>query len=323
LRTSGGRRADRGFGFDAPIGHDGYAWWYIDAVSDDGNYALVIIAFVGSVFSPYYAGARRRGPADPMRHCAINVALYGPRRRHWTMTERDSIQRGADYLAVGPSSLEWDGDSLVARIDEWTAPLPERVRGTVRLRPGQLTDHAVTLDPAGEHVWCPIAPNSRIEVAFDAPDLRWQGEAYVDANAGTRPLESGFRRWDWSRARAGGGTTVLYEVTPRAGNDRALALNINAQGDLACVEPPPHVELPRSRWGVHRTTRSNGPAGASVAATLEDGPFYTRSLVTSELWGEPVIAVHESICLDRFSSRVVQAMLSVRMPRLGGRRRFG
>ena len=38
--------------------------------------ALTLIAFVGSVFSPYYAWARRRGQADAENHCALNLALY-------------------------------------------------------------------------------------------------------------------------------------------------------------------------------------------------------------------------------------------------------
>ncbi len=42
------------------VARRGYAWWYIDAVSDCGSHALTIIAFVGSVFSPYYAWARRK-----------------------------------------------------------------------------------------------------------------------------------------------------------------------------------------------------------------------------------------------------------------------
>ena len=48
--------------FDTPVAPGGYAWWYIDALSDDGRCGLTIIAFIGSVFSPYYALARRRAP---------------------------------------------------------------------------------------------------------------------------------------------------------------------------------------------------------------------------------------------------------------------
>jgi hypothetical protein len=45
-----------GPGFDATVGGDGgYIWWYVDALSDDGVHGLTMIAFIGSVFSPYYA----------------------------------------------------------------------------------------------------------------------------------------------------------------------------------------------------------------------------------------------------------------------------
>ncbi|MEQ8516068.1 MAG: hypothetical protein RIC38_10725, partial [Chromatocurvus sp.] len=76
-------------GFAAAVGSNGYQWWYIDALSDDGRFGLTIIVFVGSVFSPYYAAARRRGPTDPGNHCAINAVLYNPGgRKVWALTER-------------------------------------------------------------------------------------------------------------------------------------------------------------------------------------------------------------------------------------------
>ena len=67
---------------------DGYRWWYLDALSSDARHGLTIIGFVGSVFSPYYAWARRKGPADADNHCALNVALYGDAGHRWSMTER-------------------------------------------------------------------------------------------------------------------------------------------------------------------------------------------------------------------------------------------
>ena len=86
---------------------NGYAWWYVDALSDDGQHGLTIIAFIGSVFSPYYALARRNGPADPLNHCAINVAVYGKGSNRWAMTERPrgAVSRTANLFTVGPSHL--------------------------------------------------------------------------------------------------------------------------------------------------------------------------------------------------------------------------
>jgi hypothetical protein len=48
---------------------------------------------------------------------------------------------------------------------------------------------------------------------------------------------------------------------------------------------------------------------------LENTPFYTRSVLATHLLGEPVTAMHESVYLDRFSTRWVQAMLPFRIPR--------
>ena len=46
--------------FDTVVPPQGYRWWYIDALSDDGRYGLTIIGFIGSVFSPYYKKSRAR-----------------------------------------------------------------------------------------------------------------------------------------------------------------------------------------------------------------------------------------------------------------------
>ncbi len=51
--------------FDQDVPDSGYRWWYVDGVSDDGRFGVVIIAFVGSVFSPYYFRARQSGPTNP------------------------------------------------------------------------------------------------------------------------------------------------------------------------------------------------------------------------------------------------------------------
>jgi carotenoid 1,2-hydratase len=52
-----------------------------------------------------------------------------------------------------------------------------------------------------------------------------------------------------------------------------------------------------------------------VVATLQDTPFYARSVVSTEWYGTPATAMHESLSLDRFRTPWVQAMLPFRMPR--------
>ncbi len=306
----------RQMNFDQAVPNDGYAWWYIDALSDDGQLGITLIAFIGSVFSPYYRRARRLSLGDPLNHCGLNVALYGARANRWALTERGraSVRRTQSTLAIGPSSLHWDGSALTIAIDEVTVPLPSRLRGTVRLYPLAVESRVMALDAEGRHRWSPLAPCARVEVALESPALRFSGPGYLDTNAGDAPLEADFSTWQWSRAPVRRGTAVLYEVIRRDGTSQRLALRYDAAGGVAEFEPPARAALPRTLWRMPRETRSESET-AIVRRTLEDTPFYARSVLSARLHGEDVTALHESLSLDRFRSTAVQLMLPFRMPR--------
>jgi carotenoid 1,2-hydratase len=236
------------------------------------------------------------------------------------MTERGAarVERSATMLRIGPSRLEWDERAgLTIHVQEMNAPWPRRVRGTVRLVPEVVHGESFALDASARHLWRPIAPCARVEIDFEPPSSRWSGHAYFDANCGSRALEHDFARWHWSRVGSGGGrAAVLYDVTRRDGSDFGLALRFDRNAAQALpFEPPPRAALPSSAWRIARQTRSDRDSVASVARTLEDGPFYARSIVRSRLDGEDVTAMHESLDLDRFASLWVQAMLPFRMPR--------
>ena len=272
------------------------------------------------MFSPYYAAARRRGAGDPADHCALNVAVYGADRKRWSMTERGAgrVTRDHDHLVIGPSQLEWRGNELRIAIDEIAAPWPARIRGEVRLHAEPLFDRALALDRAGRHLWTALAPCARVEVHLEHPRLHWRGHGYLDTNTGSEPLERGFTRWDWSRATLrDGSTAVLYDASRRDGGDWSAGLRFHRAGRVEEFEAPQRVGLPATSWRIERGTRSEDAGATAVRRTLEDTPFYARSLVSTRLLGEPVVAVHESLSLQRFGRRWVQALLPFRMPRRG------
>jgi carotenoid 1,2-hydratase len=210
--------------------------------------------------------------------------------------------------------MAWDGTALTIRIDEVTAPLPSRLRGTVRLLPQAVSTRAFLLDAAGRHRWQPIAARSRVEVALESPALRWSGPAYFDTNAGTAPLERDFLRWDWCRAPLPEATAVLYNATRHDGSAQSLALRVRTDGTVEDMEPPPAAALPRGFWGVARPARSED-GRARLVRRLEDAPFYTRSEIRTRLLGQEATAVHESLSLDRFAALPIQVMLPLKVPR--------
>ena len=286
----------------------------MDALSDDGQHGLTIIGFVGSVFSPYYKRARKNEKGNPENHCALNVALYGGKRR-WAMTERGEkhIQRDENKFAIGPSSMKWDGDDLLIEINERCMPLPFALRGTVRLSAGQLYDAPIALDADQKHFWNAVAPGARVEVELENPKLSWSGAAYLDMNWGEEPLENGFKNWTWLRAKTESGTQVLYSGERRDGSNFNFGRRFENGQIIEREVPPVHNLRQGFMWGMARPV--NSETKPRLISTLEDTPFYTRNHVEITLDGAKCEAFHESLSLDRFISPTIQMMLPFRMPR--------
>jgi carotenoid 1,2-hydratase len=316
VRASRGAEGRRGPKFDETVESGGYSWWYVDAISADGRHGLTIIAFLGSVFSPYYKAS---GRGDPIDHSSLNVALYGPQHR-WVMYERprDCVRRDAHNLEIGTSAVRWDGNVLEIDIEERDTrlfnPVHRRVAGKVRVHPEALNAASFALDPNENHIWHCMAPRARIEVEMEQPGLSWSGQGYFDHNRGREPLESGFNIWHWSRAHLKEGAVVCYEGERRDGSVFASAIRFDRHAEAQEVDLPAIAPLPRSKWLVERSARSEMGV-ARVRRTWEDTPFYARSELSSQLFGEEVEAVQESLDMRRFASPVVQFMLPFRMPR--------
>ena len=235
------------------------------------------------------------------------------------MTERGRrhVRRSAHEFVIGPSRVAWENDALVIDIDEVGVPIPYRVRGRVRVRPQALCSFHAPLDDSGRHRWGPIAPCSRVEVTMEQPAMRWSGHGYLDSNEGDEPIDRPFREWDWSRASLRDGSTgVIYDVRQKHGADRVLALRFRPDGSHEPFEPPPRQPLPRTAWRIDRSLRTDPGTRAQVLQSLEDTPFYQRSMLQSGLLGESVTSVHETLNVPRLTSTAVQLMLPWRMPRV-------
>lgn len=347
------RNPGGGIAFDEQVPADGYLWWYVDAMSDDGQHALTLIAFVGSVFSPYYAHARRKAlrsdnasvtrGANPEEFCAINAALYrgvdtaGTRERNgywWAMTEhsRHSVVRDADSMRVGKSAFLSREDALIIELNEITVPFPRRVRGRIYVELAQQCDESYPLAQQGGHLWRPIAPSAKIRVELTDPPMRWEGRAYVDSNRGDAPLESAFRDWTWTRThevREDGtldeATRVFYEVMTNTGECRQISASFshqalggaNATSIVSSSTPVPTSQaLDQTLWGITRSLPCDPERDCRVLKTAESAPFYARSIIETTLGGRIHRGMHESLSMARFEKRWVQCLLPFKMPRV-------
>jgi len=300
------------FNLDVPAG--GYAWWYVDGVSDCGTRAVSVIGFIGSVFSPWYHWS---GRGNPSNHCCITVATYGAGGR-FTMTDRGetALQASPDMLRVGPSSMYWNGSDLVIDINEISSPpLISRVRGQITITPEALTSVELPLTPDGAHVWRPFAPSSRIKVDLEAKGWQWSGHGYFDANFGTRPLEQDFSYWTWGRYPTQAGATCFYDADRRDGTALDAAIAFDRAGNASLVEAPPRTPFKRTLWALRRETRADAGTVPRQIKAMLDAPFYSRSVVETVVNGETVQGVHEALDLDRYKQPLLKPMLAVRVPR--------
>ena len=161
----------------------------------------------------------------------------------------------------------------------------------------------------------PILPVADIEVDIARPEFRFTGSGYHDTNFGREPLERGFTSWNWCRAETERGAAILYDAQSREGMLRRRGLMFGLDGTVEDFAAPVDYTLPRTGWGMERSTRADLGAEPRVVRTLENAPFYSRSLIETKLDGRPVTAMHESLSLDRFRNPLVQRMLPFRIRR--------
>jgi carotenoid 1,2-hydratase len=239
------------------------------------------------------------------------------------MTERSqaSVTRSLTDFVLGPSAMRWQNDELIIDINEISVPIPLPVKGQVRLKPHGLSNRLWALDDEQKHHWGPIAPSATVEVKLSEPSIRWSGHAYFDANEGTEPINRphspSFLDWDWSRASLkDGSTAVIYDVRQASRRERVLALKFSPNADqVVSFEAPEKQALPRTMWAMNRSIRSDSSATPRVLQTLENAPFYVRSVLESGLLGEKVTSLHETLSVPKLTSLSTQLMLPWRMPR--------
>ncbi|MDP4990677.1 MAG: carotenoid 1,2-hydratase [Marivita lacus] len=283
-------------------------------MSSDGTRAVSVIGFIGSVFSPWYRWSGRKNPEN---HVCINVATYGPGGR-FTMTDRGTpaLRQTQDTFTVGPSSMRWQNGKLVIDINELSGPpLISRVRGTITVTPSAITQVELPLTEDGAHVWRPFGPVSDISVDLEAAGWQWKGHGYFDANFGTRSLEEDFAYWTWGRYPAVGGSTCFYDAIRLDGSELGSGFHFDADGTASEIDLPPQLEFKRSLWAVRRETRGDSGFRPRQVMNMLDAPFYSRSMVETQLDGEKTIGVHEALDLTRFRSPFLKPMLAVRVPR--------
>ena len=269
-----------------------YEWWYFDAHSADGKWALVCIWFLGNPFSPYYAQAVQGQASDPFAANALFFALYKNGQLyayHFTHFENGV---GADSgLCFGPNTL-------ILTNGLWQMTLADE-NANGRKLDTSLTFTAPPLQPAtvtsdrfdDTHSWLPAAPFCRVSGQITlreahnpgAETISFEGTGYHDHNWGRLPFDAAIRDWYWARAALGGTrAAVLYHVRPRGRGKALTHLLLFEDGHLRRHETECRVMLSRrvlSGLGTVYATRLTAVAEGAVSGVYFARPSGQRPVL--------------------------------------------
>jgi len=256
--------------------HSGaYRWYYADVSA--GDLSAVCIFMVGSLFSPRYAVAARRG-GRPLEYCAVNFALYERGvGKIWVLSEYPLAAGTETSLRIGRSSLEYTPEGGVRMdVDERSAPWGRPVRASLSLTPECPSAPEVRLVEGLSHHWQPLAPRARARLSVHSEGIVAEGHGYHDTNHGAEPLGGSLPFWSWRRTHLAESTVVDYRLpagsspvrmVAQAGTTRVETGRPGATGDVT----------QRTGWGLKVPARW-GDEGQALGTPrlLESSPFYAR-----------------------------------------------
>ena len=281
----------------------GYRWYYADVTA--GGLHAVAIFLVGSIFSPRYSVAARRG-GTALGHCAVNFALYeGDTRLAWVLSEYDGCAVVDGGLSIGRSRVQWREGGVRFEVDERTAPWGRPVKALLELTAESPAGEEVQLLRGQPHHWQPLMPRATATLEVPTHGVSSSGRGYHDTNHGAEPLGGGVPGWQWMRAHGSEATTVHY----RLHTGEQLRVVANRAG--VSLERSQSEELPQARTGWGLEVPGQLPTGEGRlprGGLLESSPFYARFAA-----GQPGVDVMgEAADFRRFHSPCIRWMAHFR-----------
>jgi len=215
-----GRRHDVIHNLD---GEGAYEWLYVDALSDDAEWGVVMILFRGMPMSPSYL----ERPTDMSAGCALSVYHRGTRVA-FAFTgyplANAVFSEEHPHVSMGSAGCRTLDDG------RWQCSiqtLPTRIGRTANV---QITLDAQWAAPSNEpyqrsNAWVLAAPRSKAQVTIllgeggqPKVEKEFEALAYHDHNMGPQAMQRHFHHWYWGRVQTSE-KTLIYLATPGASEE--------------------------------------------------------------------------------------------------------
>ncbi|MES2766699.1 MAG: hypothetical protein V4642_12565 [Bacteroidota bacterium] len=291
-----------------------YEWWYVDAISHDGEWALTFIWFIGIPMSPYYNETFERfiksgeNPPFAKDFPGYSLSLYHRGKRVYNAFHEfppDAFKTSFDepFIGIGKTKLFFKNGKFGLEIDTVFKNDARGFKGNFTLIPNNfLKENLFKKSEITEnHTWIPAAPDCEISGAFSLFEYGeeklqsvFKGRAYHDHNIGLRPLSDDFGDWYWGRVHCKNFTLIYYYAFSPQNIPNLEWLGVFKNGELNEIDKP-QFELKvfkrnlmglRSAWeisanGVFKNEEFIFKSRAENV--LEYGPFYLRFLAHFEV----------------------------------------
>jgi carotenoid 1,2-hydratase len=288
-----------------PASSGSYEWWYFDALSTDGRYALVAIFFLGSPMTPYYKATADGKSPNPLDWCGVFFTLHEKADGKWkerayayNLYRAGEFRKDRPEVSIGDSRMTCDGAGI------WTVFLKERglwkseIQAELRFILPSIP--AIVVSAGGQandgtHAWVCVAPVCAMtaQIRLGTRTVSFEGEGYHDHNFGTLPLRE-VAAWYWARSTllcsdGVSRTAILYYLLSNQSSDaETVMLMFDAEGNnIPCSESIVgyHLSPQTNAYGLTHASivKADSRQGEQITmtftpkeGTLSEGPFYRR-----------------------------------------------
>lgn len=232
-----------------------YEWWYFDALSDDGNEAVVIVFLDNFIFSPRYNAIRKpslngsTAESENRRFPAVSITYYrGGKPVYRTVNEYPAEEFAASENSpecrIGKNSFSYEsatyGSGYVVSLD---LPLSKNRRLKADFEWLSIEtdfESAPFCYEESSHCWNMVAPRSDVSGKITVVDSggrkrdvrTFRGTGYHDHNLDNRWLAKTVRDWHWGRAHFADCTAIFYRYSEIADENPSTRLFVIRDGEL-------------------------------------------------------------------------------------------
>ena len=248
-------RSAEAFTFSSSVGDDvwhsrkhskAYEWWYFDALSDDGNEAVIIVFLDNFIYSPRYNRIRGesadRFPAVSFTYFRDGKPLY--RSVAEFPQDEFSADKQSPGCVIGGCSFKFESASYGSG---YSVTIDMKLSGDRKLIAAfewlsvesNFAPQTTSIDESA-HMWNMVAPRSDVSGRITVYDKKgrekdvrhFRGTGYHDHNIDDRWLAKTIRDWHWGRAHFADATAVFYRYCELGDNSPSTKLLIIKDGQL-------------------------------------------------------------------------------------------